>query len=156
MSISLSNSATRLSRSMGDNLLRPNAMFCATERCGNSAASWGTTPTLRSSAETLLPEPKTLRPAISIWPLSGESKPEIRRSSVVFPDPLLPRIAMNSCSATSRLIFLRTGCPAKSFLTCCSESTIDITHARFSAQCRLSLGFGLEPDGSATRPALQL
>ena len=44
----------------------------------------------RFSGETHIPGPTTVRPRIAMVPASGVSNPAIRRSSVVFPQPLGP------------------------------------------------------------------
>src|SRR3990170_4111618 len=46
----------------------------------------------------------TIRPPISISPLSGRSNPATQRSVVVLPQPLGPSKTQNSPSPTSRLI----------------------------------------------------
>jgi hypothetical protein len=52
--------------------------------------------TFRRSGGVQLPLPATHFPATSISPASGSSKPAIRRSSVVLPQPDGPRSATNS------------------------------------------------------------
>src|SRR5271154_5827991 len=61
-------------------------------------------------------------PSIRISPPSRRSKPAIKRSSVVFPDPLSPRMVRNSPEATSRVIPRRTGRGPKRFSTLRMES----------------------------------
>src|SRR2546427_10728071 len=65
---------------------RPKAMFSATVMVGKSAYDWKTMPTERRRGGTSL----TTRSSKRISPASGRSKPAIRRSVVVLPQPEPP------------------------------------------------------------------
>src|SRR6266498_447237 len=80
----------------------PKLMFCWTVYQGKRACSWNTTPRSQLGRSTSWPS-TTIRPAL------GRSKPAIRLSSVVFPQPLWPTIAKNSCCLTSNEM-LRSAC----------------------------------------------
>ena len=76
----------------------PKATFSATDKCGNSAYDWNTRPTSRWCAETRVMS----RPASTMRPLCGVSRPAMARMVVVLPQPDGPSSASNSPSATPR------------------------------------------------------
>ena len=98
--------ATRLSRSALDIFCLPvvsgNSTFLATVMCDHSARSWNTMERLRLFTGTLVPGPKTSRPANWITPASGVSSPAMQRSRVDLPQPEGPRTETNSPFAMSR------------------------------------------------------
>ncbi len=86
-----SNAATRAERSPFSYLAprNPNATFFSTVRCGKRAKSWNIIPKPRRCVGT----PVTSSPSNNTRPASGACSPATIRSSVVFPQPLGPRIA---------------------------------------------------------------
>src|SRR5213594_2984230 len=77
---------------------RPKAMFSATVMVGNSAYDWKTMPTPRRRGATSL----TTRSSKRTSPASGRSKPAIRRSVVVLPQPEPPTRETSSPRLISR------------------------------------------------------
>src|SRR5438093_889224 len=73
-------------------------MFSATVMVGNSAYDWKTMPTPRRRGDTSL----TTRSSNRISPASGRSKPAIRRSVVVLPQPEPPTRETSSPRLISR------------------------------------------------------
>src|SRR3954464_5641807 len=73
-------------------------MFSATDMCGKRAQAWNTVLTSRSCGAVR----ETSIPPSSIRPPSGRSKPAIRRSVVVLPEPEGPSSVKNSPRRTSR------------------------------------------------------
>ena len=93
------SSARRLRSSDGTlRMRRPNSTFCATDICGNSAKCWNTMAVLRSCGSRCVQS----RPAMSICPSVGSSKPDIMRSVVVLPHPDGPMREMYSPCAICR------------------------------------------------------
>ena len=66
-------------------------MLSATRKCGNSAYSWKTIPTRRSSVGTVSEEEETNRSERKICPERTGSKPAIALKTVVLPQPDGPR-----------------------------------------------------------------
>ena len=81
-------SATRvaISRFANPSCFRPNATFCSTVMCGNSAYDWNIMLTGRSYGGM----PVMSTPSIEIRPAVGSSNPASMRSSVVLPQPEPP------------------------------------------------------------------
>ena len=65
---------------------RPNATFCSTVMCGNSAYDWNIILTGRSYGGM----PAISTPSIEMRPAVGSSNPASMRSSVVLPQPEPP------------------------------------------------------------------
>src|SRR5262245_54153205 len=76
----------------------PKAMFSLAVMCGKSANCWKTVLTGRKFGGT----PFIGRPLMRISPEVGSTKPATARKSVVFPQPLGPKSAMNSPLRTAR------------------------------------------------------
>ena len=108
--LTISNTVmTRSSRNFGGSFLSPKATFCDTLRWGKSAYSWKTIPMSRASGGRWTLDPSKHCPATQISPASARSNPAIRRSVVVFPQPLGPKRAKISPAYTSKQRSSTTG-----------------------------------------------
>ncbi len=137
----------------------PNSTLPATSRCGNSAYSWNIKPKWRRCGGT---SPRSA-PTQRIRPPSSGTSPATARSSVVFPQPLGPRIATVSPSPTVRstastAVLAPKRTTARSIVECHAAATLE--HAaptRPSSNMpatRASFGRPRSPPGPAPRPAV--
>jgi hypothetical protein len=98
-----SSSATRFNRVSRSRTLRtrrPNTMFSATERCGNSAYDWNTIEMPRSAGGSAV----TSRSPMRIVPAVGVSRPAMRRSVVDLPHPEGPSSTTNEPGSAANVM----------------------------------------------------
>ena len=80
---------------------RPSATLSSTFFQGSKRASWNM---MRASSCDCAPDCATGAPSINTSPADGDSKPAIRRSKVLLPQPLRPTMATNSPGSITRLL----------------------------------------------------
>jgi hypothetical protein len=82
----MSSTRVRISSLGTPSCFRPNATFCSTVMCGNSAYDWNIMFTGRSYGGMSVMS----TPSMKSLPLLGSSKPASMRNSVVLPQPEPP------------------------------------------------------------------
>src|SRR5438552_9068424 len=148
---SASSARRRASRQGTPRSSSGQATFSSAVKVGNRLKLWKTKPISRRrrSLRALSRRQPRSRPPSSTRPALGESRPAIRLSSVLLPEPLGPRIATKSPAGmrrlTSRTAATDAGPPPYCLLTSSSATVTRFSIILLLPECQR----GIEPRGPA-------